>query len=231
LYICAMKPRPDKSDAPRAVGRRAGGAPPFIDPKWIWHHRTLVALRDRLARDTSSKLHDAAEPLEPHSLHPGDSASDEIDHDLALALLGAEQSALNDVSDAITRIERGTYGTCEASQAPIPAERLRAVPWCRYTREVEERLERTGAVPRPRLPRVVSLRGSRPDIPVDGDLPREGVTEEPELEPEETRTARIIRRVGSLAGPATSGARAPVTAEAKPGRKASARARRLKASR
>jgi RNA polymerase-binding transcription factor DksA len=216
-----MKRRADKSGAPAAArDRRSGGTQPFIDPKWAWHYRCLITLRDRLARDTSAKLHEAAEPLEPHSLHAGDSATDEIDHDLALALLGAEQNVLNDVNDAITRIERGTYGICEATQVPIPAARLRVVPWCRYTCAVEERLERTGAVPRPRLPRVVSLRGSRPDIPVDGDLPREGTTEEPEPEPEETRTARIIRQVGSLAGPAAPDARASVTVEPGQGRKA-----------
>jgi RNA polymerase-binding transcription factor DksA len=216
-----MKARPDKPGVPRAAsGRPADGTPPLIDPKWTWHYRRLIALRERLAGETSVRLQDAAEPLEPHSLHAGDSASDEIDHDLALALLGAEQNVLNDVSDAIARIERGTYGICEASQAPIPAARLRAVPWCRYTHAVEEQLERTGAVPRTRLPRVVSLRGGQPDIPVDGDLPREGTTEEPELEPEETRTAKIIQRMGSLAGPVAPDVHAPLPTEPEPGAKA-----------
>jgi RNA polymerase-binding transcription factor DksA len=157
-------------------------------------------------------LHEAAAPLEPHSLHAGDSASDEVDHDVALALLAAEQNALNDVNDAIARIERGTYGVCEASQAPIPAARLRALPWCRYTREVEERLERTGIVPRTRLPRVVSLRGTQPDIPVDGDLPREGAGDDEEVEPEETKTARIIQQMSSLRGTTEEESKSPFEA-------------------
>ena len=196
-----------------AEGRHAGGeeasgrtAPPRramtdlpagLDPKWAWHYRQLVLLRQRLAQDTSAKLHEAAEPLEPHSMHAGDSGTDEFEHDVALTLLAAEQNSLNDVNDAIARIEHGTYGFCEATHARIPAARLRALPWCRYVREVEERLERTGAVTRTRLPRVASLRGVQPEIPTGGDLPREGTEAEEADEPEETTSAKIIREKGA----------------------------------
>src|ERR1043166_4169439 len=96
-----------------------------IDPKWRWHYRTLFEIRGRLSQDTEAKLHEAAEPIEPHGAHPGDSATDEFDHDLALTLLAREESALIEVNDAIGRILNGTYGICEASGVPIPARRLR----------------------------------------------------------------------------------------------------------
>lgn len=185
-------------DQPERAPRTTGGArSPWIDPKWAWHYRQLLTLRDRLARDTETKLHEAAEPLEPHSLHAGDSATDEFDHDVALALLAAEQNALNEVNDALLRIERGKYGICEETGVKIPAARLRALPWCRYAREVEQRLEQAGTVPRPRLPPVISLRGPRPDIPDSGDLPREGAAEEESTEPEEIATAKVIDDVSS----------------------------------
>ncbi len=34
-----------------------------------------------------------------------------------------------DIDHALERIEAGTYGRCVACAGPIPAERLRAVPW------------------------------------------------------------------------------------------------------
>lgn len=205
--------RPILPSSPTAAGARFAS----INPKWSWHYRTLLALRDRLGRDTTVKLHEAAEPLEPHSLHAGDSATDEFDHDLALTLLSAEQHALNDVNDAIVRIEQGTYGICEASKAPIPAARLRALPWCRYTREVEEQLERVGSVPRTRLPGVVSLRGGKPVIPAEGDLPREGAAEEEEVEPEEITSAKIITERSSVAGAMSEGSEAGFEGERPPG--------------
>jgi RNA polymerase-binding transcription factor DksA len=70
-----------------------------------------------------------------------DSATDEFDHDMAFSLLAHEQNALYEVNAAIRRIQDGTYGICEETGKAIPDERLQAVPWTRYTREVEERLE------------------------------------------------------------------------------------------
>jgi RNA polymerase-binding transcription factor DksA len=88
-----------------------------------------------------------------------DSATDEFDHDLALTQLSAEQNALYEVNAALQRIVDGTYGICEETAQPIPAARLRAVPWTRFTREIEERLEKKGAVSWTRLNKAVSVRG------------------------------------------------------------------------
>jgi RNA polymerase-binding transcription factor DksA len=142
----------------------------------------LTRLRDALLRDRAEKLGEAATlTIEPHSVHPADSATDEFDHELSLALLAAEQNGLSEVNDAIQRIHRGCYGICEESGRPIPAERLRAVPWARYTAEVERWIEQRGELPRPHLEAAVSLRGPAPGPPEDrAALAPEG--EEP-LEP------------------------------------------------
>ena len=104
-------------------------------------------------------LRAAAEPIEPHSVNEADSATDEFDHDLALAQLSARQDALYEVSQAINQIHNGTYGVCEETGKPIPAARLRAVPWTRFTCEVEELRETKGAVPRAGLDKAASVRG------------------------------------------------------------------------
>lgn len=115
-----------------------------IDPKWWWHYRTLMALRDRLRQESQEHWSEAAVGIEPHQLHPADRATDETDHDLAMTLLAREETAMTEINDALTRIRNGSYGRCEVSGQPIPDERLRAVPWCRFTREVEERREARG---------------------------------------------------------------------------------------
>lgn len=155
--------------------------PPAPTGRWAWHYRVLTNLRDVLLRDRVEKLNEAATfSIEPHSVHPADSATDEFDHELSLALLAAEQNGLSEVNDAIQRIERGRYGVCEESGRPIPAERLRAVPWTRYTAEVERRLEQSGELPRPHIEAAVSLRGPAPGPPenkaalvAEGDEPPE----------------------------------------------------------
>ena len=131
-----------------------------INPKWAWHHRVLLTLRERLLRDRREQLADAAQPLEPHSLNHADSATDEFDHNLALAALSLKQDALREIDAAISRIHSGAYGVCEETGKPIPAARLKAIPWTRFTREVEARHEIEGSRRPPRLGALGSVRGT-----------------------------------------------------------------------
>jgi RNA polymerase-binding protein DksA len=110
--------------------------------EWAWHYRTLQSLRERLVSGREIHREEASEPLTLDTNDMADCATDESDHDLAFSLLSQEESALQQVDAALRRIEQGTYGICEESGKPIPEERLRAVPWARYTKEVQERLER-----------------------------------------------------------------------------------------
>ncbi|HWB82578.1 MAG TPA: TraR/DksA family transcriptional regulator [Bryobacteraceae bacterium] len=43
-----------------------------------------------------------------------------------------DMKLLREISDALHRIELGTYGTCLECEEPISAKRLEAVPWARY---------------------------------------------------------------------------------------------------
>ena len=116
-----------------------------IPRQWRWHYGTLVALREPLLDDVRESLTAAAEPQESNGMHPADGASTESDRILALCLLSGEHDALHEVESAIRRILSGTYGTCEKTGERIPMERLRAIPWTRYTKEAQEALEKESA--------------------------------------------------------------------------------------
>ena len=124
--------------------RNSSNETPCIAKEWAWHYQTLRSLRDRLLTESDEQLAQAAEPMEAHSQHAADSATDEYDHDFAMTLLSREQSALAEVDAAIERIRRGTYGICEETRLPIPPERLQAVPWTRFNRPVQERHDHEG---------------------------------------------------------------------------------------
>jgi RNA polymerase-binding transcription factor DksA len=128
--------------APDAYKPGPEASPKAINPKWSWHYRTLIQLRDRLLKDRAEQISEASQPLEPHSMYLADSATDEVDHELAASELDAEQNLLYEVEQAIQRIPNGTYGKCELTGKSIPAARLRAVPWTPFTKKVEDELER-----------------------------------------------------------------------------------------
>lgn len=111
--------------------------------------------------ESNEALRAVAEPLERHSMHLADSATDEFDHELALSQLAAEQNALYEIESAIKRITDGTYGVCERSGQRIPGPRLKAIPWTRFVADVAAQLESAREIPRrrvgsPHSPRVVN---------------------------------------------------------------------------
>jgi DnaK suppressor protein len=84
--------------------------------------------------DTATAPEDDAEVIE-----------DEQVDDALVAQLRAELEAL---ARAEKRLEDGTYGFSVESGEPIPAERLKTVPWAERTAEEQERYERgAGAGP------------------------------------------------------------------------------------
>ena len=57
-------------------------------------------------------------------------------------LAEAAASELQEVDDALARIEAGTYGTCTSCGKKIPVERLEAVPWTKLCIDDARRLAR-----------------------------------------------------------------------------------------
>lgn len=57
----------------------------------------------------------------------GDSLAVERERDLALS--AQAQQAVDEIDEALERLEQGVYGICVQSGKPIPKERLEAIPW------------------------------------------------------------------------------------------------------
>jgi RNA polymerase-binding transcription factor DksA len=124
-----------------------------VPVRWGKHYQRLCEERDRLmARDCSTcessrvKLDDLTE-----------AATEESQRSLALVAASATQNTIFEILAAIRRIERGTYGLCEITGEPIEAERLRAIPWTRYSFHGQNELERGGFIRKLALPSVQSL--------------------------------------------------------------------------
>ena len=77
-------------------------------------------------------------------MHQADAGSDAYDRDFALNLLSQEQDALQEIEEALKRLDRGTYGICEMSGKKITHARLEAIPFTRFTVECQAQIEREG---------------------------------------------------------------------------------------
>jgi DnaK suppressor protein len=72
--------------------------------------------------------------------------------DMSLVSAAVTKATLQEVLDAIHRIELGSYGICDITGQPIEPERLRAIPWTRCSYAGQAELEQGGYGLRTRLP-------------------------------------------------------------------------------
>ena len=115
------------------------------------YYKLLMELRihvsDEISLHTADTLNhssrDDAGDLSSYGNHDADAGTDTFDRDFALSLVSNEQEALNEIEEAIMRIKEGSYGVCEITGKPIPAARLVAVPFARYSVEGQAEYEKT----------------------------------------------------------------------------------------
>src|SRR5258707_2587814 len=98
------------------------------------YRKTLQALRLRLTGDVS---HLAGEALGPKgglngnpaaaALHPADTGSDNFEQEFTLSLMQNQEQVLEEIADALSRVERGTFGKCEECGTAIPKARLQTL--------------------------------------------------------------------------------------------------------
>ena len=113
------------------------------------YQRRLLFLKRRLGGDLSELEEEALRPVggEPSGAlsnvpgHLAELASDEYEEEVNLGLLENEAELLEEVNDALDRIERGTFGRCENCGRDISRERLEALPYARYCMRCARQLQ------------------------------------------------------------------------------------------
>jgi RNA polymerase-binding transcription factor DksA len=140
----------------------------------------LYDTMDGMAKDTIRSRPEGSD-ASVGGMHMGDAGSDAYDRDFALSMLSKEQDALYEINEALGRLERGVYGVCELSGKKIPDERIEALPYTRYTREMQEQIERDNLGGKFRRPVVRSVFGL--DDAAEEEEDEEGGTETPKEAP------------------------------------------------
>jgi len=75
-------------------------------------------------------------------MHMGDMGTDTYEMDHALSLVDGERKILEEIDQALDRIENKTYGICLGSGKPISKARLQAIPWTKYSIEYATQMEK-----------------------------------------------------------------------------------------
>jgi DnaK suppressor protein len=70
-----------------------------------------------------------------------DTARQGSDKEMFFELVVVDKIMLNAVNDALVKIEKNIYGTCECCGEKIPVERLKVISWTRYCIKCQEQAE------------------------------------------------------------------------------------------
>jgi DnaK suppressor protein len=107
----------------------------------------LEGIRDNLRREQEEATSDTGGELSSFDQHPGDSGTETFEMAKNVSLLEQVEDELSEIEAAFQRLERGTYGTCQACGRPIGDERLEAMPAARYCVEDQAKAEREAGFP------------------------------------------------------------------------------------
>jgi DnaK suppressor protein len=103
------------------------------------YRQRLLGLMGRLSGERSYLKDEALRPeggeasgsLSNLPLHLADLGTHQFEEDVALTLIENEEQLIEQINDALERIEQGTFGRCEVCKQEIPKERLQVVPYAR----------------------------------------------------------------------------------------------------
>jgi DnaK suppressor protein len=108
----------------------------------------LLGVRSDLLGDAET-TGDAASvgELADYDQHPGDVGTEVFEHEKNVSILEQVNAQLSDIDAAFERLDKGTYGICEACGRPIEPARLEERPFARFCLEDQQRVEREAGLP------------------------------------------------------------------------------------
>ena len=170
----------------------------LIPAKWKKYYKKLVALKAAIQKEIDEQSQTAfsregkeesGDVSASYSQHTADIDNEAFTRDCALSLIASKQQELAEINIAVERMKKGT----EITGKPIPAERLRDVPFTRYSLEgkIEAEKQRAAAARRRRANSatdIASVTDIENDVPIvfsdDDDGDRKKTAEAPDAEDE-----------------------------------------------
>lgn len=95
-----------------------------------------------------SSQRDSSGEVSGHATHFADMGTDSDEMDKAYLIGDSRGEALEDIDEALEKLGKGAYGTCESCGQPIAGERLEAVPYAKLCLKCKTEEERAGGASR-----------------------------------------------------------------------------------
>lgn len=109
-----------------------------------------LLLRERDQYDSQMRFHSqealsaeksSSSEISGLSNHIADCATDSFQHEIDLCMLSKESDIVEQIDEAVERIENGEFGACLSCGEEIPEGRLEIIPHTRFCVTCQERIE------------------------------------------------------------------------------------------
>jgi RNA polymerase-binding protein DksA len=134
------KPKP-KAPARRLTAAERAEMKKFREVLLAERARLVLELEEIESRTARAADAERATELSSYEDHPADLASETFEREKDLAIAESVESLFNQVNTALEKVERGTYGICDACGRPIKKARLQALPFATLCLDCQGRLE------------------------------------------------------------------------------------------
>ena len=104
--------------------------------------KVLEEMGNLQSNNLMQSISDQSGEISRYSYHLGDTASLSYGREFSMGLAERQQKYLEQVDEALSRIENGNYGICKVTGEVIPKERLEEVPVAKYSVKGKEILEK-----------------------------------------------------------------------------------------
>ena len=114
----------------------------IIEKKLLDDRERLLREIQHLDRSFAESVTDAAGDLSAYAFHMADQGSDTFEREMNHLRMSTEGRLLMETIEALRRLYRGEFGTCNQCGTKIARERLMALPQARLCLECQSRVER-----------------------------------------------------------------------------------------
>ena len=106
------------------------------------HRRALIEKKEELSREMLKNKDAGQENAEEITQDIADKASSSYTKEFLFSLSDGERILVQQIDQALARIDEGNYGLCTHCGNPVPEKRLEAVPWTPYCVDCMELAEK-----------------------------------------------------------------------------------------
>lgn len=136
------KPKPSVRAERKTTGRVRPNKAIQMDP-WVIEMRSALLRRRAEMMSVVRSNRDQLAESQRNYADIGDRASEGVEDEIAAGLLSIESAQLDQIEEALQRIDLGTFGNCVDCGKPIPRKRLEILPFAKRCLVCEGQKERT----------------------------------------------------------------------------------------